>query len=337
MNVRLIVPLLWSILVCSCISRLDYDISGVDSQIVLNALWSAGDSEHDVYLCSSGAYSVHKLEGPVQISCFVNGEMVAYSDSASGEVSSNGIVFMRYTLSASFAGGDEVKLTVRAGDTELKSITSVPRAPSARVDTSSVDISNYPDQIMRDYSFRLILEDSSEEQSYYRLLAPSLKGQVRTIGAGTLIGTNEWSYLPINEDEPVFNNIPMHFPEEITRELPFLGTAVTNGTHVFSDELFSGRTYVFNFSLNQGSYADGLQTGCYMDYRIRFRLASLSREEYMFLLAVNASASSLADPMSEPATMPCNIEGGLGFFGIDNVFETSLKLNRQIWPDNNSF
>lgn len=60
----------------SCEKELDYNLDSVEPQYVLNAMWYAGDSQHDVFLCTSNAFNVTPPQQTARVSCYVNGILV---------------------------------------------------------------------------------------------------------------------------------------------------------------------------------------------------------------------------------------------------------------------
>ncbi len=336
------IPLiLISLLVVSCVQDMDYDISGSASVPVLNALWSAAEATHEVYLCKSGAYKVEAFDEPAVLECYVNGSLESETESYDEVTTRSGISFRKYTVSADLHENDEVKLVVKLPGSELRTVAVVPKAPVVRLDTSSVNpLGNAPgrlSKITRDYTVTMTLDDFPGEESYYRLFSPSLHLESHIIETGELINTKDVDYIPIEEKDPIFKNVPIHFPEEIMLELPFLGASATNSTHVFSDELFENKSYSFSFFISESRYIpSSTGTGEYITYDARFRIANLSKDEYTYLLAANAATSSFADPMAEPVVMPSNVENGLGVFSIHNAFDVTVRLENQIWPANDN-
>lgn len=330
------------LLVVSCLQEMDYDISRAVSVPVLNALWSAAESSHDVYLCKSGAYKVETFDEPVVIECYVNGSLVSETELYDEITTRSGITFWKYTVNAKLHEKDEVKLVVKMSDSEIRSSAVVPKAPVVRLDTSSVNpLGNLPGKpsiITRDYTVTVTLDDFPGEESYYRLFSPSLHLESHIITTGELINIKDIDYIPIEENDPIFKNIPIHFPEEIMIEFPFLGASATNSTHVFSDELFENKSYCFTFFISESHYIpSSTGTGEYVTYDARFRMANLTKAEYNYLLAANAITSIFADPMAEPVVMPSNIENGLGVFSIHNAFDVTIHLENQSWPVNDNF
>ena len=324
--------------IVSCVQDLEYDISDADKTPVINALWSASDMEHAVYICQSGAYKVEEVDDDINVCCHVNDSVKAETDAFETVTSRSGATFRKYTLSVRLEEGDDVELFVKMPDREMRAKSVVPQAPRVRLDTVSVDksfrdINGRASHIVRDYTVTLSLEDFPGERSYFRFHAPSLHVESHDIKTDTLIAQKDIDYIEFDENDPVFKNVPIHFPDEIMRELPFLGASVSNSSHVFSDELFEDGTYSFVIPIQESRYIPATTgTGEYVTYQARFRLAALSKDEYAYLLSANAVNSIFLDPMAEPITMPSNVENGIGVFSINYSFDKTIRLEDQLWP-----
>ena len=325
----------------SCEKELGYDISSAQAVPMLNAIWNAGDTEHSVYLCSSLPYSVSSLTEGSRITCYVNGSLVDETDQYLDEISRNKIPFQKYILRANLSGGDYVKLVAHINGKEITSASMVPFAASVQMDTNSIDNSFIKKQDdgtvlvienRRIYSFKMTLKDISGEPTYYRLHAPSVHSEIRKSKNNEVRDTKDWAWLPFDEKDPLFKNLTVQFPYELTLEFPFL-VGTSNGTHVFSDDLFKDDSYSFGFGLNQDDYDLNVWHREYADIRVHFRLSTLTRDMYLYLLATNAAASAAVDPLSEPVILPSNVEGGLGFFGIENGYDEVIPLKKCYYFD----
>lgn len=339
MRIRLLLLIL-PLLTVSCVEDLDYDISDAAEVPVINAMWNASEQTHDVFLCTSGAYKVNEPKELAHIYCYINGYLAAETEEFETVNTSRGITFHKYSLNAPLRENDKVRLVVKIADTELFADATVPASPTVTIDTVSVDKTyrdyfGRPVKITRDYTITMTVEDPPEDASFYRLYYPGLHVESHRIDNGQLKNTQDFNQLPVNEDDPVFNNVPIHFPEEIMLELPFLGGSVTNSNHVFTDELFEGGSHSFVFDIPESQYLPGSAgTGEYITYDARFRLACISWNEYVYLLSANAASSIYADPMAEPVVMPSNINNGLGIFSINNTYDKIIRLENQSWPEN---
>lgn len=324
-------------LMSSCQSALEYDISSAEPVLVLNALWSAADSEHAVYICTSNAYNVSETKDAAHISCYVNGEFTAEAEDYAIKKTSSKINLQEYIIKTNLSVGDHVRIIASFPDKELSADAVVPPEPCVRIDTTSVsDDFYYGGPVVvenrREYSIAMTIEDNPGEATFYRLYSPNVHSEVRREKDDSLVEKRDWPWLPFDEKDPVFKNVTVQFPFEVMLEFPFLSGTV-NATHVFSDELFANGSHNFFFDLSQDDYDLSIGHKRYCDISVRFRTASLSREEYLYLVAANAATTSFADPMAEPVVLPYNVSGGLGFFGIENVYDRTIILKRCYYYD----
>lgn len=317
----------------SCESQLEYDISSREPLPVLNALWNAENSEHKVYLCTSNAYHVSAGNDTATVSCFINGTLVYRTyqyELLRTQVSH--IDFQEYTIRARMKAGDHVKIVAELPNAEIIGESVVPPPPSVQIDTTSVADDFYYNsphvvENRRDYTISMIIKDVVGEPSYYRVFSPTLHSEAHQTEDDLLLKQRDWLWVPIDEKDPIFKNVTVQFPFEVLLEFPFL-SGTTNSTHVFSDDLFADQSYRLSFRLRQRDYDLYIGHKQYADMRVRLRLASLTHGEFTYLLAANASMSSFADPLAEPVVLPYNVKGGLGFFGVENIFEQEIDLKR---------
>jgi len=317
------------LLFTSCVGDLDYDISSVVEIPVLSALWTADASQHEVYLCTSGPYEIKEAEEDITIQCYVNGvlkeeknEYETINDPYSK------IILHKYLMNVGLVGGDHVKLIALIGDKKMEAEANVPSAPMVKIDTSSFqDYASAVYHNYRIYDVTLTVKDEPGKENFYRLFSPTVFTEAWDDETGEKRSESGGKYVQIDDKDPIFKNIDLVFPKEITLELPFLSHAISNDTHIFSDELFSDEEYQFHFQIAQGSYLPyPVDDGDPLTYRVRFRLAQLSKEEYLYLVAANAAASAILDPFAEPVIMPSNIVGGLGVFCIRNGTDEVISL-----------
>lgn len=89
------------------------------------------------------------------------------------------------------------------------------------------------------------------------------------------------------------------------------------------------RTYALIFS-DEGLPANGrYQLRCYgYNYsnqsRVFFRIATLTRDGFLYLRSKNQYENALGNPFAEPVTVHSNVEGGYGIFMMGNVLEVPL-------------
>lgn len=343
-----------------CKNLIDYSLDGTPTMIELSAVWSAADSEHVICLAASDAYSVSEIKDTAEISCFVNGKLAAKADSVWREKSRDGTVAQYYRIRLSLHSADSVALKVSLPGHSLEASAIVPPVPKIRIDTTLTGAQGggVP---YRQYDLDCTVEDIPDQPSYYRLYTPTVTTGFWLQIAEVKTGQRFWPVGPeIDGSDPVFKNVSFYFPEVLSRDMTFIHSGLSNRTNIFPDDSFedSHHTFTFQFDQNlfcfprvdkdffslenidfessewcrnrpeewlQDHYDWFLRSYDWMKFRVDVRVASLSREEYMYLIAYNAAKIASVDPLSEPVVLPSNVTGGLGFFAIENVAGSSIE------------
>ena len=334
------------LVLASCSNELEYDLSGIPDAIVLNAIWSSEDSEHIVYLSKSQAYGIAAIKDTAKMRCIVNGSPVSEADSLWKVTSQDGSVSQCYRIKAQMHPGDSVRLEVSLPGYELSAASYVPEAPTLKVDSlcTAAEKSGIP---YRTYDLRCMVQDTPGLQSYYRLFRPSVYVEAWLQRAGILIATRFWPSGPaIDESDPIFKNASFYFPEVLSRDVTFVHNGLSNSTHVFPDDSFADGSHTFSFEMNQHNFIS-FKDSDYIDdgpewerktnynllkYTMTFKVSSLNEEEYLYLLAYNAASIARVDPLSEPVSMPSNINGGLGIFAVESSKTFTLPLKDCVYP-----
>ena len=347
---KLFVYILSAAALAACTSELEYDISDAPSVPVLSALWSTEDTDHIVYLTRSEAYTLSAITGEVDVRCYINGELSAVADSSWQETTSEGFPLRGFRLRATLQPGDSVRLSANMAGTVLSAGTLVVRPPEIGIDTVSVlNTDEIPPYRWRDYTLSCIVRDRPGERNYYRLNAASAYVEVWNTTLDRLMAARYWPYAFAQDDEdPVFKSIPVHFPQALSEDLPFLQGSYSNFTHVFSDEMFPDAEHVFLFDIRSvysaSFFPSEMEDVIYYDFHlpggtvfnqvkpyVEVSVSALGEKEYDYMLAYNAFYSSGADPLAEPVILPDNVEGGMGFFGVESVARKRVALPERLF------
>jgi Domain of unknown function (DUF4249) len=241
-----------------------------------------------------------------------------------------------YTGKYKPALSDNIKLTVDVPQmTQVSGTTTFSEAPIIlSVDTQIVYNSNqylsFPGsndtlgiQYRYKVNYKLKFKDNGSQKNYYRLLV------------GKVSYTGDWNENTNKIDTVVNNNLPVYSNFDFTdvvsgntqnpltadgsSPLSELMSNQNNEYHVFSDDMFNGKTYTLQFSTNQVtqryfsmadirySYANTLKNKVYVS------LQSISKEYYQYL--ISRSASKTTNYFSEPVQVYSNITGGTGILG----------------------
>lgn len=333
-----------TLIVGACTNVIDYDISGRPMVPVINALWSTAESNHIVYIAGSEAYTVSTIRDTAVVECYVNGVLACTSDSLWFEASS-GVCFQGHRFKADLQPKDSILLDITLGGKHITAAAVVPEKAEMQVDTTTVSIDpSY--MFFRKYDIDCTIRDFPGRPSYYRLYSPSVMVEGWQQRQSIVVARHEWSgALIIDDKDPIFKNVSYSFPEELTRDITFVHSGLSNNTHIFSDDEFQDGLYCFHFNMYQGDFTlfydddyninndpefdpiiDIQEEIDWFKFRVKLMVGSLSEEEYLYLLAYNAAWASYMDPLSEPVVLPSNINGGIGFFAVENTTEYSVSL-----------
>lgn len=337
-----------------CTNELPYDISDAPVIPVLTAIWSTDETDHLVYLSGSEAYDISAIRDTAEIDCLINGTISATADSLWSVETKDGSVSQCYRIRAILHHGDSVCLSVSLAKHRLKALAVVPHTPKIQIDsTSCYDTLNgvIP---YRNYDLKCTVVDTTGI-SYYRLYTPSVRAEAWLQKAGIMTAVRNWSATPeIDDSDPIFKNVSINFPEMLSRDMVFIHAGLSNITHVFANDSFKNGAHDFLFKLYMHDYIGFTSSHAvfipdfyienpellneyipyynWLKYYVNFCVASITEEEYIYLLAYNAAAVARLDPLSEPVALPSNVEGGLGYFAVEGIQRVSLPLQDCKYP-----
>jgi len=237
--------------------------------------------------------------------------------------------------------GDKLKIIAYSSKYEEVSATTeiIPANPVLSVDTSTVILEktallsyNYnqttPDTIgftiNNQFKINVNFNDPANVQNFYKI---TLKMKVWLSDGTTQIGKYYF-----NSDDVVFGS---------TSESGIFDNTGGNYYHVFSDDLFDGKSYSLKLSSNFYSYlyfnntpsksGNLFEPLTITKNELIVELQSISKSYYLYLKTRDAS-NTFVDFFSEPIQIFSNIQGGIGIFGSYNSalfkFEVPLKMNQ---------
>lgn len=185
-------------------------------------------------------------------------------------------------------------------------------------------------------NYKLTFKDNSNQNNYYRLIVGKISYTGRWNDQMNKIDTIPNVNLPFYSDfdftDVVSGNTKNPLTTDESSALSGLMSDQNNEYHVFSDDLFNGKTYTLQFSTNQTTqhyfsiqsirynYVEALKNKVYVS------LQGISKEYYQYLLT--RSACKTINYFSEPVQVNTNINGGIGILGSytsSNVVEIDLK------------
>lgn len=305
-------------LMSACINPLDYQAGQADEVIIMNALLRADETDHAVWLSLGKVNKIQSLSDAT-LDCYVNGKLAAHAELE--EYSSD-----KYTFSADFLPGDEIRLEAACGTLRAGATVTVPQpARLAAADTVTVADSPYGDYYgsAKALRCRLGLEDRPGEANWYRICANLDGTETITYSDTTAVDIYAMNDIPVFDfcQDPILNDGYRIPPKGWRRHMKSREeNAIYNNYCSFRDVDFAdGAAEVELFIPDQAlryGYPDRLLKGERREFTrtLRLRLLTLSLEEFSYLSAMN-TANGLGfawNIITEPIHFPSNVEGGIG-------------------------
>lgn len=228
---------------------------------------------------------------------------------------------------------DQIKLTVDAPRMQQVSATAgfVEAPVILSVDTQKVFISKevlWRNQSTNDtlcvkynykVNYKLKFSDNGDQKNYYRLIVRKVSydgvWNYETNRVDTIINNNIPQYSDFDFSDVVSGNTNDPLTDTGTSPVGGLLSESKNKYHVFSDDLFNGKTYPLQFSTNFTKIIEDVQYGSVSDikHEVYINLQSISKDYYQYLMT--RAASSTTNNFSEPVKVYNNINGGIGILG----------------------
>ena len=337
---RIIPVLILTFLVAGCYKEIRIPTEDKDPVPVMNAQMDNLEEMHVVYLSVSHLSKVEPLSG-AQVKVYVNGTLAAEAVERTDEYARNRIA---YEFEATFQPGDEIRIEATKDDFHVSSMVIVPPAVAVEsVDTSSVrmtyldDTSDYlqlkarfkdipgdtwygVDQRISDL-WEYLDEDGNVIPGYFA--HSGSYGNIETgfdpvisEGSGKTSGSDLAALLSVENKYNCFSDNPIAGKECILRVMGY----------PWDIYLFDYRSWIVIpkvFEDNPDSWSILSKLPVCVHRECFFRLRSLDFTQYLYLKALN-NLETFGTEMNflvEPTTLPCNVEGGLGFVGIETITE----------------
>lgn len=340
---------LLSFLAVSCYEEVVIPVGDDEPVGVMNAQLNTLEKVHVIELSVSQKNDVQALPG-ADVRVFVNGTLATVADEIiplnedityyDGYSSHRGPRVTEYTFEWDFRPGDVVRIEARKGEMVLSSTVTAPAAvPISSVDTSTVKMT-YMGETSTYLQMKTVFNDDSSV-SFYRVYGREVEDLTYLDESGEpapgLTSVNESVLWLETGFDPIISE----------------GAGKTGGTdlggllksensyHCFADTPFSGeectiRPLTHFYPLSEvfySSYYSPTESGVEweefksMSQKVRRRAAiqlrSLDFAQYHYIKALENLETFGTDMnfLVEPTTLPSNVEGGLGFVGMETVTE----------------
>ena len=349
---KLIPILMTAFLAAACYEEILIPTEDKDPVLVMNAQMDNLEETHQVHLSVSRLSKVEPLRG-ASVKAYVNGKLVA---EAVEMVDANAWNHTAYAFQAAFSPGDEVRIEASKDAFNASATVIVPPAVAiASVDTSSVRMTyldDTSDYLQLKVRFQDIPGDSwygvdQRISDFWEYLDEDGNVIPEYTAASSNLGSIETGFDPVISEG-----------SGKTSGSDFAALlSVENTYNCFSDSPIAGEectlrvmTYPWNVYLNDYRYGllipesmvddpDAWSILTQLPSRVRrecfFRLRSLDFTQYHYLKALN-NLETFGTEMNflvAPTTLPCNVEGGLGFVGIETITEMCYaRFEREYEP-----
>ena len=350
---------LLSFLAVSCYEEIIIPVGDDEPVGVMNAQLNTLESIHVIKLSVSQKNDVQALAG-ADVRVFVNGSLatvakeiiplnedITYYDGYTGH---KGPWETEYTFECEFRPGDEVRIEARKGEMALSSTVTVPAAvPISSVDTSTVKMT-YMGETGTYLQMKTVFNDHPDV-SFYRVFGREVDDIAFLDESGEpapgMTGAKESTlWLETGFDPIISEGAGKTGGADIGALLK-----AENSYHCFADTPFSGGectirplTYFYPLTGDYYSYfpttemePDWEKIGS-MPRRIHRRaiiqLRSLDFTQYHYIKALE-NLETFGTEMNflvEPTTLPTNVEGGLGFVGLETVTEYTFYDETLVYP-----
>ena len=343
--------LIFSLLAVSCHEEVILPVGDDEPVGVMNAQLNTLEASHTVFLSISRKSRVRAFpEADVRV--FVNGVQVAAGQEV--PASYEGEWETAYTFDADFRPGDEVRIEARGGEISLSATVTVPPA----VTISSVDTSTVRMTYMGDtgtYLQAKMVFNDLPGTSFYRVDGRVVDDFEYQDKEGNPVpgysGTVESTLWMETGFDPVISE---GAGKTGGSDLGAL-LAAENSFHCFSDDPFSNeectiRPLLYSDGFRLQEYYYGINVPAWMgedidweelhslqqkvSRRAAIQLRSLDFPQYHYLKSLEI-LDTFGTEMSflvEPTTLPTNVEGGLGFVGVETVSEFLFYECTQVFP-----
>ena len=338
---RKIIPLLMlAFLAAGCYKEILIPTEDKEPVLVMNAQMDNLEEKHTVSLSRSLLSKVEPLSG-ARVKVYVNGSLVAEAVETPEDSGWNQTA---YEFEATFKPGDEVRIEATKDAFNASSTVIVPPTVFIEsLDTSSVRMT-YLDDTTDYLQLKARFKDLPGD-SWYGVdnrvseLWEYLDEDGNVI-PGYVAHSYDRGYIETGFDPVISEGSGKTSGSDLATLL-----SVENTYHCFSDspiaeEECTLRVMAYPWNVYLSDYRYGLLIPRVLEddpdpwsilvklpVRVRrecfFRLRSLDFTQYHYLKALN-NLETFGTEMSflvEPTTLPCNVEGGLGFVGIETVTE----------------
>ena len=344
--------LLLSFLAVSCYEEVILPVGGDEPRAVMNAQFNTKSTIHTVYMSVAQKSHVRALSG-ADVRVFVNGTLAATAEEMPPRY--EGVDETEYAFNATFRPGDEVRIEAKKDAFSLAATVTAPQPITiSSVDTSTVRMT-YMGNTGTYLQAKTVFQDLPGT-SFYRVLGWFMEDFRYLDEDGNPVpdysGTSEGDLGAETGFDPIISE---GAGKTGGTDIVALITEENNSYHCFADIPFAGQEatirplfnpYYFQFGKYRGGYVpevladDDDRWSKLEDYslelhrRILLQVRTLDFSQYHYLKAL-VNLDTFGTDLSffvEPTTLPSNVEGGLGFVGLETVSEYQIFEGSHLYP-----
>ena len=324
----------------ACEEYIDLRREGPVKMLVVNGNLVAGDTLHTLFL-SWGMYDDVKPVESAHLDCYVNGKLVVSTDKVT-EPDRFSYYANAIRFKAPFNAGDEVRITVNAGDVHAEVSGVAPNAPVVNaVDTSSFMAKNKGGELADFYMAKVHLQDVAGERNFYRMVM-SYESEYRASEVPSGSPYKEGQFLCRASKDIVFDN---KYESLLYRNLKIgmednssdVNNYYANEYNLFTDNTFADKEYTLKLAVEKtllhNYYPNSWSRDEYVpaEYgKICFRVLSMSRSTYTYM---NDYAFDNSEQGSwtfiDEIPYPSNVGGGTGMVSLMTPADFYVDLKKR--------
>ena len=358
---KLLPLLMMTALVVSCYEEIIIPVGDVEPVAVMNAQMNTGDTTHEIHLSASQKNRVWGLDG-ADVKVSVNGKTAITAVQVSDEDAAWNPYYRPweqvYVFDADLKPGDEVRIEARKDALHVTAtVTAPPAIDLALIDTSTVRMSymGETDEYLQvkvgfrdlpgdtwyrvaacmETEYAYLEEDGSPSPEYSGAQTwwmPTETGfdPVISEGSGKTGGMDLAALLSVEDSYNCFSD--NSFRDEDCTIRPLFSPYTVYG---YYDQ------YAFplldDYTQYETVYGTISEMPYYSHRKARLQVRTIDFTQYHYLKALQ-NLDTYGTEMTflvEPTTLPSNVEGGLGFVGLETVSEVVFYEKEETLPARN--
>lgn len=327
----------------ACENEIPFNIKNNPSKLVLNALIDSDQEVNEIALSLTGRESV-SINFDAIVNIYIDGELKEQLNELKPDENQYEGIYSRkvkiYSTELKFSPGSMVKIEARTTDDKYhvwaEDIVPYP-IEIQQIDTITyVEKNSWSSHPLMDNYIRIktTFTDNPHEKNYYQIaiaLKDSMWGDFGTEGKDSFMILLSAPTLNIREDI-VLNEGRLPTNDEDNG----IFNQQENLMNIFDDSRLNGTYTMTVSSPAYGNFYWWYSGTKGIGKELTIRLITLTEYQYYYYRALNLYNSSNYDEvLTQPITLPSNVNGGLGIVGFSTASTRTLRLPDYIYDENN--